>query len=207
VNPLVESLINSGYSLARVLWGVAMAFVVGVLLGVLRSCLPRAMKRNILVNFLLDAGKYPPPIAWIPFVILWVGIGDFAASVIVFIGAVSPIFTNTYEGVEKIPLLLKDTLKNFEIPLGKRLWALFMTALPQIYAGLKVGVSMGWMSVIAGEMISGQSGLGYSIQVNRQNMQYSSMASDMFFIGAVGFLLIYALNFFEKRLLAWHESV
>jgi ABC-type nitrate/sulfonate/bicarbonate transport system permease component len=201
-----EPLLNSLFSLGRVLMGVALAFFVGTSLGILRSLLPSVLKRNFVINFLFDAGKYPPPIAWIPFVILLFGIGNFAASVIVFIGAFSPIFTNTYEGVEQIPVILINTLKTFEVSFWKRLKALFMSALPQIYSGLKIGVSMGWMSVIAAEMISGQSGLGYSIQVNRLNMQYESMAIDMCFIGGIGFLLNYSINFFEKRILSWHES-
>ena len=83
---------------------------------------------------------------------------------------------------------------------------LLKSAMPEIFSGIKVGVSMGWMSVIAAEMISGQSGLGYSIQLNRLNMQYHLMIFDMVAIAVIGFLLYEVVNYLEKYLLSWHDK-
>ena len=65
---------------------------------------------------------------------------------------------------------------------------------------------MGWMSVIAAEMISGQSGLGYSIQLNRLNMQYDMMTVDIIMIGIVGFLLFEATVFLQRKVIPWHDA-
>jgi ABC-type nitrate/sulfonate/bicarbonate transport system permease component len=62
---------------------------------------------------------------------------------------------------------------------------------------------MGWMAVIAAEMVSGQSGLGYSIQLNRLNLDYSSMVVDMTMIAIIGYVLFYAVNLLEKRIIKW----
>ncbi len=199
--------VNCLYSLSRVGAGVVMAMVIGVALGLSRSLLPPWLKRNRLLKFLLEAPKFPPPIAWIPFVIIWLGIGEFSAWVIVFIGAVSPIFTSTYEGAEAVSPPLRNCARSLEVRgLRYLLRIIFPAALPQIFTGVRVGVSMGWMSVIAAEMISGQSGLGYSIQMNRLNMQYDLMTVDMVLIGIIGFLLHEATLLLQKQVIPWHEG-
>lgn len=199
--------VNCLFSLSRVGAGVVMAMVVGVALGLGRSQLPPWLKRNRLLKFLLEAPKFPPPIAWIPFVIIVLGIGEFSAYIIVFIGAVSPIFTSTYEGAEAVSPALRNCARSLEVR-GPRylLRIIFPAALPQIFTGVRVGVSMGWMSVIAAEMISGQSGLGYSIQMNRLNMQYDLMTVDMVLIGIIGFLLHEATLLLQKQVIPWHED-
>ncbi|NTV13069.1 MAG: ABC transporter permease [Desulfobulbaceae bacterium] len=199
--------VNCLYSLSRVGAGVAMAVAVGVIMGLGRSLLPPGLKRNRLLKFFFEAPKFPPPIAWIPFVILGLGIGEFSAYTIVFIGAFSPVFTSTYEGAETVSPALRNCARSLEVR-GPRylLRIIFPAALPQIFTGIRVGVSMGWMSVIAAEMISGQSGLGYSIQMNRLNMQYDLMTVDMVLIGIIGFLLHEATVLLQRHILPWHEG-
>ena len=199
--------INCLFSVQRVIAGVIFAIVLGVAIGLGRSLLPPKIKRNGLIKFLFEAPKFPPPIAWIPFVILLFGIGEISAYAIVFIGAFSPIFTSTYEGAESVPLVIRNSARSMEITGIKYLWqVVFQAALPQILTGVRVGVSMGWMSVIAAEMISGQSGLGYSIQLNRLNMQYDLMTVDIILIGIVGFLLFESTVFLQRKIIPWHEG-
>ena len=202
-----EAALNCLFSISRVMTGVALAAILGVGLGLGRSLLPAALKRSRLLKFLFEAPKFPPPIAWIPFVILLFGIGETSAYVIVLIGAFSPIFTSTYEGAESVPRVLRNCAASLEIRglryLGQ---VVFRSALPQVFTGLRLGVSMGWMSVIAAEMISGRSGLGYSIQLNRLNMQYDLMTVDIVLIGFIGFLLFEATVWLQKKIIPWHEA-
>jgi ABC-type nitrate/sulfonate/bicarbonate transport system permease component len=198
--------VNSLFSLERVLVGVSLAATVGTLMGVLRSALPQTIKRNLLLRFLLEAPKFPPPIAWIPFVILAFGIGESSAIAIVFIGAFAPVFTAAYDGAESIPLVWRQTAASLQLSTPKFLYSVvFKGSLPQIFVGLRTGVSVGWMAVVAAEMISGQSGLGYSIQLNRQNLQYDLMCIDMLMIGLIGFLLFEIIVFLERTFIPWHE--
>lgn len=204
---LLEIAGNCLFSLSRVVAGVSMAVVLGIFMGLGRSLLPAGIKRNKLIKFFFEAPKFPPPIAWIPFVILFFGIGEFSAYVIVFIGAFSPIFTSTYEGAESVPLVIRNCSMSMEIRGISYLWqVIFRSALPRIFTGLRLGVSMGWMSVIAAEMISGQSGLGYSIQLNRLNMQYELMTVDIVLIGIIGFLLFESTVWMQKKIIPWHEA-
>ena len=79
-------------------------------------------------------------------------------------------------------------------------------ASPQVFTGIRVGVSMGWMSVIAAEMVSGQSGLGYAIQLDRLNLDYTSVLLDIFLIGLIGFILFEALVKAERTIIPWNTS-
>jgi ABC-type nitrate/sulfonate/bicarbonate transport system permease component len=196
--------LNCAYSVKRVLMGVMAAVIIGITAGLLRSALPRNFKNNRVLRFLFEAPKFPPPIAWIPFVILFFGIGEISAYTIVFIGAFSPIFTNTYDGAESVSRITQNTARSMEI-YGIRylFYIIFQASLPQILTGVRIGISMGWMSVIAAEMISGQSGLGYSIQLNRLNLQYDLMVVDMLLIGFIGFLLFEGAVLFEKKIIPW----
>lgn len=200
-------LTNCLYSIRRVFIGVCAAVVIGILFGLVRSGLPAAVQGSRIVNLLFEAPKFPPPIAWIPFVILLFGIGELSAYSIVFIGAFAPIFTNAYDGARSVSTILCNTARSLEIRGLRYLWSILLpAALPQILTGIRVGVSMGWMSVIAAEMISGQSGLGYSIQLNRLNLQYDLMTLDMVLIGMIGFVLFEGILLLEKKLIPWHKK-
>lgn len=197
---------NSMASLERVAVGVLLAALCGTAMGLLRSALPAPLKGSRLFRFLMEAPKFPPPIAWIPFVILAMGVGEFSAYTIVFIGAFSPIFTSSYEAAQSVPRVWRQAAASLEIRGLDYLRRIVLPAsLPQIFVGLRSAVSMGWMSVIAAEMISGQSGLGYSIQLNRLNLQYDLMIVDMFLIGLIGFLLFEMILVAEKIFIPWHE--
>lgn len=196
---------NCAASLQRVVVGVTLAAVAGTLAGLWRSALPRALKTNPLFKFLVEAPKFPPPIAWIPFVIVAFGIGETSAYTIVFLGAFAPIFIAAFEGAEAMPLVWRQTAASLGIRGSKFLYGIvFRAALPNIFVGLRAGVSMGWMAVVAAEMISGQSGLGYSIQLNRLNLQYDGMIVDMILIGLIGFLLFEVIVVTERHMIPWH---
>ena len=185
-----NAIINCLWSTSRVTIGVLIAIFLGISLGLLRSNLPIKIKRNKLVKFVFEAPTCPPPIAWIPFVILVFGISETSAYAIVFIGAIAPILTSTYEGIESIPQITRNVARSLEITNWKlQLQILIPAALPQIFTGIRTGITVGWMAVIAAEMIAGQAGLGYSIQLNRINMQYDLMLVDMIMIGTIGFFL------------------
>src|SRR5690606_9192835 len=141
--------------------------------GLLRASLPKVIRNNFLFNFFLEIPRFPPPIAWIPFVILLCGIGEISAYIIVFIGAFPPIFTSTYESAINIPEPIVRFTNSLQISRWKKQFYIYMLYIaPNIFTSLKVAGAMAWMCVIAAEMISGQSGLGYAIQLSRLNMQY-----------------------------------
>ncbi|MDD4974412.1 MAG: ABC transporter permease subunit [Bacteriovorax sp.] len=201
-----EVLENSWASFFRVLCGGSLAFFIGILFGLIRFSLPDFLKRNFLFNLILDAPKFPPPIAWIPFVILAMGIGEKSAWAIVFIGVFPAVATNTYEALSSVKVEILKVARSLELSFRVLLLKVYLPAiLPQVFTGLRVGLNMGWMSIIAAEMISGSSGLGYSIQLNRLNLRFDLMIVDMVLISLIGFFINWSVSKMERRVVRWNH--
>jgi NitT/TauT family transport system permease protein len=104
------------------------------------------------------------PIAWIPIAILWFGVGNASPIYLIFISSVFPLIVQTTDGVHTIEQRYLRAGENF----GVSRWTLFMhvvvpAALPQIVVGMRIGLGVAWLVVVAAEMIALRSGLGYLI--------------------------------------------
>jgi len=190
-------------SLRRVLVGFFIASIFGVSLALL---IGYYKKIGYHVNPVIEILRPIPPIAWIPIAILIFGLGDKSSYFIVFLGAFFPIFTNTYFGVISLPKIYINVAASFEIKgmaFVKNI--LFYFSLPYIFTGLKIGMGMAWMSVIAAELIGAQSGLGYFIQINRLLLRVDNIILGMILIGLVGFLLTKSISLVEKRVILWKK--
>ena len=190
-------------SVRRVLTGFALAAVVGISLGVICGINRRVYN---FLNPLIEIFRPMPPIAWVPLAILWLGLGDRPAFFLVFLGAFFPIFTGTYLGVTSLDEVyrraaysLGATRKKFIIDI------LLPSALPNIFTGLKIGLGIGWMSVIVAEMVGAQSGLGYMIQLNRIMLEIPGVVVGMVVIGSIGFLMNKIVVLSEGYLMPWRK--
>lgn len=194
-NELIEHVWSS---LKRVMVGLTLGVCIALFLG----CL--AATGGVFGGLLHAWGEFLrpiPPIAWIPVAILWQGLGDPSAILVVTIGAFFPTFIATYEGLKSCPRDLVTVSES----LGARGWKLFLfvkfpNALPQIFIGLKISIGLAWMTVIAAELIGSQSGLGYLIQSSRLVQDFDGIFIGMFFIGLIGLLMTLSVNFLGLRL-------
>lgn len=191
-------------SLQRVTVGFFLASIFGIILGLLFGS-------NVYLNnlqFLIDLLRPIPPIAWIPIAIIFFGLGDTSAYFIVFLGAFFPIFTNTYLGSVSIPRIYKNISSVFELGFIKYYTKILLYySLPFIFAGLKIGIGMAWMSVIAAELVGAQSGLGYYIQISRLLLRIDKVIIGMVLIGTIGFILQKIIEIIEKLLMPWREQI
>jgi len=188
-------------SLYRIIIGFLIAAFFGILLGLLFGV---TKKLDYVVEPIIEILRPIPPIAWIPIAILLFGLGDNSAFFIVFLGAFFPIFTNTIFGVKKLPrkyINISKTLELSKISFFKNV--LFKFTQPYIFTGLKIGIGMAWMSVIAAELIGAQSGLGYFIQINRLLLHTDKIVAGMIAIGVLGFILTKSIVLIEKKLVKW----
>ncbi len=188
-------------SLRRVLIGFLLSAFVGIVLGVV---LGWSHALSEFAKPLVEALRPIPPIAWTPLAILWFGIGDAPGYFLVFIGAVFPVFVNTYAAVRNID---RNQI-NAALCLGanQRLLiadVLLPAALPVIFPGLRIALGVGWMCVVAAELIAAQSGLGYAIQNNRTLMQTQNVVVGMITIGMLGFAMNAIMGWIERRLMPW----
>lgn len=198
-----ELLVNTAVSIFRVSVGFFFALVLAVPLGLLA-----AYKRSFGYYALpiIEILRPIPPIAWIPIAILIFGLGDPSAYFIVFMGSFFPIFTNTYFGATSLPKTLKNVSLSFELRKYQFIRKiLFFYSLPYIFTGLKIGIGMAWMSVIAAELIGAQSGLGYFIQMNRLMLRTDNILVGMITIGTIGYLLNFLIVILENKILKWKK--
>jgi len=191
-------------SIERVLVGFALAALIGLTLGVVLGWF-RTL--SDFVKPLVEALRPIPPIAWTPLAILWFGVGNAPSYFLVFIGAVFPVFVSTYSAVRNI----ERTQINAALCLGATpsmlIWdVLIPGALPVIFPGLRIALGVGWMCVVAAELIAAQSGLGYMIQQSRLLLQTQFVLTGMIVIGIIGFTMNAVMTAIERRLVPWQES-
>ena len=191
-------------SLQRVSAGFMLASFVGITLAL---ALGYFEKIGSYIEPIIELFRPVPPIAWIPIAILLFGLGNASAYFIVFLGAFFPIFTNTYFGAMSLPKIYINISRSFEVSrvifLRK---ILFYFCLPYIFAGLKIGMGMAWMSVIAAELIGAQSGLGYFIQINRLLLRTDNIVLGMILIGLIGYVLVRIITYVEYRSMPWLQK-
>ena len=191
-------------SLTRVSVGFITAAVISIGLAMMYGLNPILTK---IIKILVDFLRPIPPIAWIPIAILIFGLGNAPAYFIVFLGAFPPIFLNSYHGATTMPKIYSNVSRSFEISKFNYLFRIqLFYALPDIFVGLKVGLGIGWMSVIAAELIGSDSGLGYFIQLNRLMLRTDNIILGMIVIGLIGYLLNLLISIIEKRLTPWRRS-
>lgn len=196
-----EILVDAAMSLERVVMGFLLAAIIAIPAGILCGY---SRQLGDFVKPFVELLRPIPPIAWIPIAILIFGIGDGSAYFIVFLGAFFPIFTNTYFGATSLPAIYRNVAQSFEIKKSIFITKiLFYFSLPYIFIGLKIGIGMAWMSLIAAELIGAQSGLGYFIQLNRLLLRTDNVVLGMIFIGIVGFILSKFLMVLEKKVMPW----
>jgi len=175
-------------SLRRVAIGYLGALCLGIPLGLLFGWYPAL---NQIVNPVVQILRPISPIAWIPVAILFFGVGDHAAIFLVFLGAFFPIAVSCVDSVANVPLIYRRAGSNFGLtPPHLLVRVVFPAALPQILVGLRIALGIGWLVVVAGEMIAVDSGLGFLIIDSRNSgKRYDLVVGAMLLIGVIGLIL------------------
>lgn len=200
---LTEHIVASVY---RVTIGFLIAALTAIPLGI-------AIGRYRLVDSVLgpvvEAMRPIPPIAWIPIsLLMFPGNIVGAQSFIIWVGAFFPILINTTTGVKRTEPVHIDAAKTLGASETQILTKIVVpSAGPEIFAGLRVGFGIGWMCLVAAEMLRGSVGLGYLIWIMWQVGRTGEVITGMLLIGFIGFLITYAFLFIEKYLIRWRQTV
>jgi len=191
------------YSLQRVLLGYALALATAVPLGLLMG-----WSRTVcaMIEPLVEIVRPIPPLAWIPLSILWFGIGIKSAAFIIFLGAFFPILLNTINGVRGIEPVLIEAARMLNA--GRRFFFLNVLvpgAMPSILTGMRIGIGVGWMSLVAAEFTGVRQGygLGYMIMTARDIQRSDEIIAGMLVIGAIGLGIDACLQLAERYLIRW----
>jgi NitT/TauT family transport system permease protein len=184
-------------SLRRVAIGFGGAAVIGIPLGLALGWYPAA---NQVVNPVLQILRPISPIAWIPVAIILLGVGDHAATSLIFLGALFPIIVACVDGVSNVPSVFRLAGRNFGLgPFRLLTRVVFPAALPKIIVGLRIALGIAWLVVVAAEMIAVDSGLGYLVIDSRNSgKRYDLVVAAMLIIGVIGLILDAGVRRLEK---------
>jgi NitT/TauT family transport system permease protein len=177
-----------GASLLRVGAGFGLAVLFAIPLGLWMGWVHGAF---VTLNPLFQILRPISPIAWIPLAILWFGVGNASPIYLIFIASVFPMIVQTTNGVHTIEKRYLRAAENFGVTRRKLfLQVVFPAALPQIIVGMRIGLGVAWLVVVAAEMIALHSGLGYLIIDSRNaGNRYDLVVAGMIIIGLIGLLL------------------
>ncbi|MFV0465736.1 MAG: ABC transporter permease [Lachnospiraceae bacterium] len=194
---------HSWASLKRVLLALLAAWAFGISFGILIGWNRTA---RAFLGSIFEIIRPIPPIAWIPIIIMWFGIGEVPKIIIVFIGTFVPLVINTSTGIEMVDHINiqvgkvfggnnRQILKEIVIP----------TSLPSIFAGIRTSVSSGWTTVLAAEMLGAQKGLGSLVTRGWQGSDLALVLVSVITIAIIGALLSVILQKLEKVVCPWNN--
>lgn len=156
------------------------------------------------VNPIMEILRPIPPLAWIPLSILWFGIGDAQNEFIIFLGMFFPILINTIVGVKNVDPNLVRAARSLGAPERKVLSRIVLKgSLPQIITGVRIGLGVGWMALVAAELVGANSGLGFLINDARSMLRTDTIVVGMLTIGLVGLLIDTAIRVLGRKFLPW----
>lgn len=190
-------------SLRRVVKGFLLASVIGIILGSLTG-VSKVAKAILMPTF--TAIRQIPMIAWIPLLILWCGIGEKSKIAIIVLGAFFCIFVNTHAGISETPESYLEVSRLYKLSKPKAFLSVYLPfALPQILTGLQLGLGISWMMVVASELISATSGIGYHMSDARSFMRSDIVIACMLVIGVVGVLMNFGISAFFTAITPWSK--
>jgi NitT/TauT family transport system permease protein len=191
-------------SMQRILIGFALASFLGIIIGTLMG---RSKTARDVVTPYIEVLRPIPAVAWIPLAILMWPTEESSIIYITFLGALFPIVLNTVHGVEQTPEVLIRAAQTLGASPMQIFWNVTMpAALPSIATGLAIGMGVSWFSLLAGEIISGQYGIGYFTWNAYSLIKYPEIVVGMLTIGMLGTLSTMAVRKLTQPLLAWQRK-
>lgn len=222
-NPTAKILItgslmeNTVISLTRVMLGFLLATGIAVPLGIIMG---NSSSMERFFDSCIEMLRPIPPLAWVPLILAWFGIKgvadlmpslaadpifsgiQYSTVLIIFIGAFFPILLNTVQGVKNIPVEYLESART----LGARNVSIFLkviipATLPLIVTGLRIGLGIGWMCLVAAEMMPGSNcGLGYLIWYAYELLRADIIVAGMVVIGLIGFMMDRGFRVVEQKI-------
>jgi NitT/TauT family transport system permease protein/taurine transport system permease protein len=184
---------------------VTMGFVVASSAGVALG-LGMGASRTVeaFVNPIFLVLRPIPPLAWIPLAIVWLGLGDAAKMMVIFVSAFVPSVINSYTGVRQIDKPIFEAAAMLDVK-GWRYWreVLVPGALPSIFTGLRLSLQASWTTLVAAELVGAVAGLGSILNQAAQDIYPAMILVGMIGVALCGWLMTMGLGWLEKRVMPW----
>lgn len=209
-----KQIVVEGYSNARwhehvlrsvllVTAGFVVASSIGVVLGLAMGA-SRVVEAFVNPIFLLL--RPIPPLAWIPLAIVWLGLGDAAKIMVIFVAAFVPSVINSYTGVRQIERPIFEASAMLAVS-GWRYWreVLIPGALPSIFTGLRLSLQASWTTLVAAELVGAVAGLGQILNQGAQDIYPAMILVGMASVALAGWAMTQGLGWIERRVMPWRS--
>jgi nitrate/nitrite transport system permease protein len=174
-------------SLRRVALGFSFAAVGGVAFGVLIGQSPMFLRA---LDPIFQVLRTVPPLAWLPLALAAFRDGQPSAIFVIFITSVWPILINTCVGVRNIPEDFRNVARIIRLSPIEYFYKIMLPAtVPHMFTGLRIGIGLSWLAIIAAEMLTGGVGIGFFIWDAWNSSLISDIIVALFYVGIIGFLL------------------
>jgi ABC-type nitrate/sulfonate/bicarbonate transport system permease component len=192
--------------LADSLWRMFAGYFVGVLAGILIGLLMGYFRffYNLLEPITEVLRPIPSP-AYLPIVILFLGIDDEMKVFMIAFASLFPVLINTYSGVRSVDPIQLQTARTFGVTGRKLIWQIVLPAAsPYIFTGMRVSLAVALIVMVISEMVAASSGIGYFVLSAQRGFQIREMFAGVLTLAVVGYVLNRLFVAIENRVLAWH---
>ena len=192
------------HSVKLVLYGFAAAIAVGVPLGLAMGW---SRRTEALVNPVFLLMRPIPPLAWIPLAIVWLGLGDAAKVLIIWLAAFVPSVINSYAGVRSIDPTLLEAARTLNIRRSMLVREILLPgAAPMIFTGLRLSLQACWTTLVAGELIGAIAGLGHVLYQSSLDIFPAMILVGMIAVAVTAGIMTKLLEWLELRAMPWRQA-
>jgi sulfonate transport system permease protein len=194
-----------GASIVRVVAGFAIGCGLACLIGIVVG-LSRTAER--IIDPTLQAIRAVPSLAWVPLILLWLGIGEDAKITLVAIGAFFPVYVNFVAGIHNVDRKLIEVADVFGLNRIERAWRIVLPAAsPGLLVGMRVGFTQAWLFLVAAELIASTKGLGYLLMQGQQITRPDQILVAILLLALCGKLTESGMRAIEHRSLRWTDTL
>jgi sulfonate transport system permease protein len=187
----------------RVLVGFSLGAALAVLVGAIVGLSARA---QALIDPTFQAIRAIPSLAWVPLLLLWFGIDELPKIILIAIGAFFPVYLNLVSGIHNVDRKLVELGLVHGLTGVGLVWRIFLPAsLPSLFVGLRSGLSLAWMFLVAAELIAASEGLGYVLSDGRETGRADLVIVAIVMLALLGKLSDGLLGALERRCLHWRD--
>ncbi len=194
-----------GITTYRVFAGFFIGTIVAVILG---SLVGFYQKAEQLFDPMIQAFRSIPSLAWVPLFILWMGIGEPSKVTMIALGVFFPVYLNIVSGIINVDRKLIEVGKIYRLNTIQLVYRIILpAALPSFLVGLRSGLGLGWMFVVAAELMGASQGLGYLLVLGQNTLSPETILASIILFALIGKLSDWVLKVIEKRALHWQDSL
>lgn len=191
-------------SVERVAQGFAWGAGIAILLGLAVGLSPLV---DALLSPTIQAVRAIPSLAWVPLLILWMGIGDQPKITLVAIGVFFPVFTALVGGIQQIDRKLIEVGQAYGLRGPSLAWSILLpAAAPSLLTGLRIGLAQGWLFLVAAELIGASRGLGFLLTDGQNTGRADIIVLSILLLALLGKGTDLLLGLVERRALRWSDS-